>query len=116
MSINVNFPELFTVKIKETSSIVEINADITGFSTENITVTPWQKFLVIELNTELQEPSSYYLGDCEVNRLRRSIPLEFDIGDADIDSQSCSGTLTVKIAKPKTTNADIHQKRVVEPA
>ena len=49
MNTKKRFPVLLNVDISQTENSVEIEADITGFKTQNINVSTWQNSLVIEM-------------------------------------------------------------------
>jgi len=116
MPINTKYPELFSVAIKESDNSAEIDADVTGFSRDSIVVSAWQNYLLIDLNAEMQEPESYYLGDAEVERFRRAIPLSFNISEADISTQCRGDKLYVKITSPGTTDVRHKLNKELSPA
>lgn len=100
MNTKKRFPVLLNVDISQTENSVEIEADITGFKTQNINVSTWQNSLVIEMTREHERGDSYYMGELEPESYRRVVPLDFPVDAGTFQTQYSLGAMRIVVAKP----------------
>lgn len=99
MFIQNQFPVLLSVDISETDNTYLIQADITGYRSENVKVTSSQDSLILEMATQQEPGQSFYCGELEPEYYRRIFPLGFHISNDDIDTKYSSGTLNIYVNK-----------------
>lgn len=113
MSTSKRFPVLLHVDISETENSIKIDIDITGFKTQNVSVSTWQDSLLVEMKREHQFGDSYYMGELEPETFRRVVPLGFPVSAENYQMQFSLGRLNINVAKPDTAALPENRLRAI---